>query len=120
MVPLFAADSWPVALVLAAPTMFVLLGCSLYLSRSPRERLLYLFMSGMGAVVAILAMMFLCLPRPGTWLDSHINVIIVAVAPVGAIAGVALSAILLRMARCAPPRAVRGGNPEPSNAADSR
>ena len=37
MVPLFAADSWPVALVLAAPTMFVLLGCSLYLSGSSAE-----------------------------------------------------------------------------------
>ena len=120
MVPLFAADTWPVALVLAAPTILVLFGCSRYLARSPRERLFYLSMSGVGAMVAILAVVFLCRPRPTTWLDLHKNAITVGVAPLGAIAGVGLAAILLRMAQGVSPDVASTGSPEPSDGAESR
>ncbi len=93
--------------LLAAPAVTVILLLAFKLSTNPRERLANLVFGGVGSVVAALALIFLCTPRPNSWFDNNSGLCVVGATIVGAAFGVFIGVLgrrLLAGYQCRPRR----------------
>jgi hypothetical protein len=113
------AFNWLLAIgfAIAAPTIVSIFGACLYFTRNHRERLVFVVMGCFGVLVTVFAW-----PSgvPGSWWDENLNVLVVCLAPFGALAASIVSVAILRCISRSPGVAAQGCAADASAAADSR
>jgi hypothetical protein len=87
-----------------APVVAAILFLAFRLSRNESERLASLVLAGVGAMAAALAVIFLSSPRPGSWLDDHSGLCMIAAMLAGATLAVSIGALGRRLFGARKPR----------------
>jgi hypothetical protein len=116
--PLFAASSWPFAVLLAAPVFAVLLVLAYSSARTSWQRLANLLFGLIGSVtVMAFALWYLCdiSGIPPLTQDDYIPVVAPASMAVGAAMGVAVSALVRKSLAMLVCRRRRSSSEHPSN-----
>ncbi len=95
--PLFAASSWPIAVILAVPVFIVLFGLAYFFAQTTLQRLSNLMLGTIGSIVTLFVSgwyIFNASRIPPLRQDDLIPIVIPTALAVGAAVGVALSVLL--------------------------
>jgi hypothetical protein len=96
MYPLFAASSWPIGVLLAAPVFVILFVLASRCAQNSRQRMANLLFGFFGSLVAYAAVLSVDESRI-RWMEDYLPIIIPTIMIVGAIVGVAFLALIRKI-----------------------